>query len=105
MLELSKRISSYTELLNLGVGVLHLPDHQVNSAHNDFKGINEAAYRLLQAWYGQQSETYGAFKLLATRLREVNWKQLLCVLTKEDLPIVSAVSSGKSLFPSLSLSC
>ena len=80
MLALSKYVTNYTELLDLGVRVLGLGNHEVNSAKTDFPKVNEAAYSLLQSWAKQQSSPQEAFRLLSMSLKDIKWNQASYVL-------------------------
>ncbi len=93
MLNLSAYIINYTELLDLGIKVLHLTNNQVKSARTDFKQINEVAYELLQLWPRQQKSSNDALNLLHTRLSEVNWNQLSFVLAMGNEPKGTTSSS------------
>ncbi len=96
ILQLSTHITDYSELLTLGVKVLHLTNNQVKSAKTDSKQVNEAAYELLQLWLRQQSSLHEAFNLLNTRLRDVKWNQLAHeVLNTGKTSITSSMSHGK----------
>ncbi len=72
MLELSKYITNHSELMDLGIRVLGMGNHQVNSARTNFSCINDASHSLLQNWTKQQSSPQEEFRLLVSRLREVN---------------------------------
>ncbi len=98
MVELSKHICNYTELLNLGVEVLELSSNQVDSAYHDFRKINEAAFHLLRTWDKQQSSPQEAFFKLDTKFRERNMNQLTQCLNKCKTLTARTVSHGKLCF-------
>ncbi len=102
MLELSKYITNYTELLDLGVRVLHFGNHQVHSAYTDFPRINEAAYNLLQTWSKGQHSPNEAKKHLDAELRKVNLNQMAHVLTNTSVTVSPSTSQSKTPFVSLS---
>ncbi len=94
MLEVSKYIPDYNELLDLGVRVLGMPNHQVKLAQAEFENSNVAGYELLQTWAKQQGSPQEAFRLLITRLKETNWNQLSHVLEQGAMP--KPMPSGQS---------
>ena len=77
LLELSKRIASADEYLDLSIKVLGLPDHQVESIWNKHRpDTNQAAYDALKTWFKKQPNAYKAFSSLHTSLQSCEMSQL-----------------------------
>ena len=77
VVELSTRITSAQELLNLGIKGLNLPRHSIQSAlYNHKDSIQDAAYTVISDWvkqYQHASEAY--FNILAS-LQKCKMNQL-----------------------------
>ena len=61
VLELSERITSEEELMNLGVKGLRLPQHKILQAITNNKRIQSAAHDVLSTWFKQQTDRHEAY--------------------------------------------
>ncbi len=86
ILKLAGYITDLTDLRELGVSILRLGLHQVDSAHTDSKTINEAACNILQKWKRKQRSPQEAFTVLCAQLRQVGWNQIASELNNVDQP-------------------
>ena len=83
ILELSKRIPSGDELVDLGTTVLHLPVFKINATlydHND--SIQAATLELLSTWVKRQTNRKEAYTNLYSALREAQMGELAGLLKK-----------------------
>ena len=77
ILELSTRISSTQDLLNLGINGLNLPRHTIQSAvHYHKDSIQEAAYTVLTSWANQQETVAEAYINIVAALKQCKMNQL-----------------------------
>ena len=77
ILELSTRIISTQDLLNVGINGLNLPRHTIQSAvHNHKDSIQEAAYIVLTTWANQQETTAEAYINIIAGLKQCKMNQL-----------------------------
>ena len=77
VLELSKRITDFTELRTLAGTGLKQPSHEVDSAiTNSSHNIQNAAYTVLQTWLKQQANGDVAYRNLVEALNRCNMTQL-----------------------------
>ena len=104
ILELSKRIPSGLELVDLGIKVLKLPEYFTNAALYNFNNsIQEAAYHLLSMWFRGQTNGQQAYTNLYSALKEGNMGQLAGLVKQMveglvDTSPVSAESKYRSKF-------
>ena len=83
ILDLSKRITCPDDYLDLGIKVLRLPDHQVDSVWTKHRpDVNLAARELLQIWKKKQTNPREAFNNLCTALQQCEMNQLVAELTQ-----------------------
>ena len=68
ILELSERISSEQELMELGVKVLNLPDFKVRSALYDKRELQPATQKILRSWLKAQTSRHEAHQILYKEL-------------------------------------
>ena len=68
LFEMSLRIMDKQELQHLGLKVLKVPSHTVDSATYNEKEIQDAAHKLLKTWYQNQINREEAYKNLYTAL-------------------------------------
>ena len=81
ILDLSQRITSQNDYLDLGVTVLQLPDYQVDSIWTNHKpSVNLAARELLQTWVKNQTNEHEAYTNLIASLRRCQMNQLAAEL-------------------------
>ena len=64
ILELSEKITCDTDLMELGVKVLKLPECKIESAIFDKKEIQPAAHKVLRSWLRKQSDRHEAYNTL-----------------------------------------
>ena len=77
ILELSTRITSTPDLLNIGINGLNLPRHTIQSAvHNHRDSIQEAAYTVLTSWANQQETKTEAYLNIIAALKQCKMNQL-----------------------------
>ena len=76
ILDLSERVTSRRELMNLGIKVLRQRDFKIKSAITNAREIQDAAYDVLSAWFLQQNNRGEAYTSLYTGLRENRMNQL-----------------------------
>ena len=77
ILELSTRISSTQDLLNVGIYGLNLPRHTIQSAvYNHKDSIQEAAYTVLTTWANQQETKAEAYLNIITAFKKCKMNQL-----------------------------
>ena len=82
ILNLSKRIISEAEVVELGVQVLNLPDCIIQAALYNKKEIQSVAYELLRTWLSKQTNRREAYNTLCTALRKIE-KNELCDLVQQ----------------------
>ena len=80
VLDLSKRITSEAELVDLGVSVLKLPEYTIDAALYDKKEIQSAAHKVLRTWMKQQTDGREAYRILYASLKRCDMKELAAVL-------------------------
>ena len=81
ILELSKRITNESELMDLGVKVLELPDFLIKTAMYDNTGkIQPATHETLSRWLKNQNNRQEAYKNLYTGLGRSGMNQLAAEL-------------------------
>ena len=80
MLELSRRITSATELEDLGIMGLGLPENVIKTAVYDKKEIQSAAYDVLSTWLKQQNNRREAYTTLHAGLKRAEMNQLAFLL-------------------------
>ena len=81
ILELSKRIPTGEELMDLGIKVLHLPECKINAALYDHSySIQKATHELLSTWFKRQTNRQEAYTNLCSDLRKGEMKQLAGLL-------------------------
>ena len=80
MVELSQRTTCESELIDLGVNVLNLPEHKIQSALYDKKEIQSAAYKLLTSWLQQQTNRHDAYNTLHSALKKADHNMLAAYL-------------------------
>ena len=61
VLELSKRITRESELMDLGIKVLELPDYVTKTALFNKKEIQDATYDVLSTWLKEQKNRQEAY--------------------------------------------
>ena len=96
VLELSKRITDFTELRTLASRGLQLPSHKVESAiTNSSNNIQNAAYTVLQTWLKQQANGDVAYHSLVEALNRCNMIQLTSQLMElfTEPPVTLRMSS------------
>ena len=69
-MELSQRITCESELIDLGVNVLNLPEYKIQSALYDKKEIPSATHKLLTMWLQQQTNRHDAYNTLHFALKK-----------------------------------
>ena len=84
LLNLSKRITSEAELMDLGVNALKLPDFILQAAMYDKKEIQSAAHEILRTWLSEQTNRQEAYTTLCAALRRCEKKEL-CALLKQSV--------------------
>ena len=98
--ELAQRITTRQELLDLGLKVLGLPQHQVNSALTNNRDVDLAAHHILQIWYRQYTSSIEAYTDLYTSLKQCGKSQLAAQLQGLVSPgTASAPSSPTEVKP------
>ena len=80
ILDLSRRITSEAELLDLGVNVLNLPEYTIDAALYDKKEIQSAAHKVLRTWMKKQTNRQEAYTALYDGLRKAKLNQLALLL-------------------------
>ena len=80
--ELAKRIICEAEVRDLGLKILKVEEYTVSSALYNEKGIQNAAYEILQTWYNNQRNKQEAYRTLYIELMK-NERQLLAGKLKE----------------------
>ena len=81
VLELSTRLTSTQDLLNLGINGLKLPRHTIQSAvHNHKDSIQDAAYDVLTKWANQQDNESAAYANITAALDKCQMNQLAAEL-------------------------
>ena len=83
ILELSDRITSEQELMNLGVKVLNLPDFKVQSALYDKKELQPATQKILRSWRKAQTNKHEAYQILCKELRKHKMNMLADLRQKQ----------------------
>ena len=77
VLELSKRITSAEELMDLGIKGLGLPDFKIKTAMYDHSdSIQAATYELLSTWLKKQTDRREAYKNMCAGLKRAEMNQL-----------------------------
>ena len=77
LVELSTRITSQQELMNLGIKGLNLPRHTIQSAlYNHRDSIQDAAYAVISDWVLQYETRSKAFATLVACLQKCKMRQL-----------------------------
>ena len=83
VLELSKRITSGEELVELGINGLGIPEFKIKAVMYDHSdSIQAATHDLLSTWLKQQTDTQEAYMNLCASLRRCQMNQLAIQLTK-----------------------
>ena len=83
ILELSKRIPSGNELVDLGITVLRLPECKINAALYDHNNsIQAATLELLSFWVKRQTSRKEAYSNLYSSLRKAQMGELAGLLKK-----------------------
>ena len=83
VLELSKRITSGEELVELGINGLGIPEFKIKAVMYDHSdSIQAATHELLSTWLKQQTDRQEAYMNLCTSLRRCQMNQLAIQLTK-----------------------
>ena len=96
VLDLSKRIISEAELVELGVNLLKLPEYTIQAALHDKKKIQSATYELLRTWLhaqtDRQTDRREAYTVLNAALRAAGMHQLVGLLRQwvEGCQVASA---------------
>ena len=81
--ELSKRIASQSELLNLGINGLRLPENIIEAAlYRHPKDIQDAAHDVLREWVKRQSNRVDAYHSLLRCLKQCEMNELARDLRK-----------------------
>ena len=80
IVDLSKRITCESELVNLGVKVLKLPKFIIRAAIYNKKEIQDAAHEVLNTWLKKQENREEAFNNLQSALLENEMNQLAAEL-------------------------
>ena len=102
--ELAQRIMTRQELLDLGLKVLGLPHHQVNSALTNNRDVDLAAHHILQIWCKEYTSSLEAYTDLYTSLKHHGKSQLAAQLQELSSPgAMSAPSSAIEVKPCSSL--
>ena len=70
LLNLSKRVTSEGQLMDLGIKVLDLPRDAIQSALYDKKEIQPAAFKVLHSWHQKHENAEEAFIKLRMSLRQ-----------------------------------
>ena len=102
ILDLSKRITGESELMDLGIKVLKQPDFVIKTALFNKKEIQDATYEVLSTWEKGQNSRREAYINLHTGLRENGMKQLAAELkrwvegTSAETAGISTLISGAS---------
>ena len=92
--ELAQRITTRQELLDLGLTVLGLPHHQVNSALTNNRDVDLAAHHILQIWCKQYTSSLEAYTALYTSLKQCGKSQLAAQLQDLVSPGATPASSN-----------
>ena len=79
-MELSKRITSESELMNLGIRVLKQPEFIIKTALYNKKEIQKATYEVLSTWEKQQNSLQEAYINLHAGLKKNQMIQLAAEL-------------------------
>ena len=83
VLELSKRITSGEELMDLGINGLGVPEFKIKAVMYDHSdSIHAATHELLSTWLKQQTDRQEAYMNLCASLRRCQMNQLAIQLTK-----------------------
>ena len=83
VLELSRRITSETELLNLGINGLRLREYVIDAAmYRHPKEIQNAAHDVLTEWVKRQSNRVDAYHSLLKCLKQCEMNELARDLRK-----------------------
>ena len=81
--ELSKRITSESELRNLGITGLRLSKYIIHAAMTDHpRHIQDAAYDVISEWVKQQENMEVAYKTLLQCLKRCQMNQLMAELRR-----------------------
>ena len=101
VLELSKRIVSESELMDLGINVLGHPEHVILTAIYDNRDkIQPATHEILSRWLKTQNNRREAFINLCAGLRKCEMNQLAIKL-KEWVEETATRASGTTKKPSV----
>ena len=77
LLELSKRVQSKGQLMDLGIKGLKLPGFKIQSALYDHKdSIQAASYEVIRHWSQQHANRHEAYATLLTGLKKAQMYQL-----------------------------
>ena len=82
VVELSQRITCESELIDLGINVLNLPEHTVQSALYEKKETQSAAFKLLTTWLHQQTSRHDAYNTLHSALKKADHNELAAQLKR-----------------------
>ena len=93
--EFAQRISTQQELLDLGLKVLRLPQHQVNSALTNKGDVELAAHHILQIWCKQYTSSLEVYTALYTSLKKCGKSQLAAQLQELVSPGATPSTSTK----------
>ena len=81
-MNLSKRITSESRLIEFGTNVLKLPDHEIQTALHDKKELQSSTHRLLTSWLHQQTDRHTAYSTLHTALQHAEMNLLATELAE-----------------------
>ena len=95
--ELAQRIATQQELLDLGLKVLGLPQHQVTLALTNMRDVDLAAYHILQTWCKQYTSSLEAYTVLYTSLKKYGKNQLAAQLQELVSPGATSAPTGTSV--------
>ena len=82
-MDLSHRITSRKDLLEVGVKVLKLPDCKIQTALCDHKDIYSATHDVLRSWRKGQNNDQEAYIILKASFRQHGFNNLAAVLDRE----------------------
>ena len=82
-MDLSHKITSEKDLVEVGVKSLKLPDFIIQSALHNHKDINSAAHDVFRSWRQKQNNDQEAYITLKTSFRQHGFNNLAAVLDRE----------------------
>ena len=101
-MDLSHRITSEKDLVEVGVKSLKLPDFIIKSALYNHKDINSAAHDVFRSWRQKQNNDQEAYITLKAFFRQHGFNNLAAVLDREPTtasPIFTLSQESKIFCP------